>query len=183
MGTIADKLANIEATKSALKAAINGSGSTVGDKFADYPRAVDDFRSKIATAITAKGVSTNATDMPDQMAANIGAIETGIPYKRVEGYPEPFDICEVWVTEGSLAGTLLVVLPFQQRQSSVISRIDNNITVVAKDDGSNFVSITVADVSSGSSNFYVDETGYLYAGSIKSDKVTMIELRRYKRID
>lgn len=75
--TTADKLAKLEATKSAMKTAINGSGNLVGDVFADYPGAVDDFRSKVATAITEKGVPTAATDTPDQMASNIGSIETG----------------------------------------------------------------------------------------------------------
>lgn len=75
--TTADKLAKLESTKSALKTAINGSGNIVGDVFSDYPGAVDDFRSKVSAAITAKGVATNATDTPDQMAANIGAIPSG----------------------------------------------------------------------------------------------------------
>lgn len=75
-GTTEDKLAKLDETKSALKASINGSASIVGDKFSDYPGAIDDFRSKIATAITAKGIATAATDTPDQMAANVEAIQT-----------------------------------------------------------------------------------------------------------
>lgn len=75
-GTTEDKLAKLDGTKSALKASINGSASIVGDKFSDYPGAIDDFRSKIATAITAKGIATAATDTPDQMAANVEAIQT-----------------------------------------------------------------------------------------------------------
>lgn len=75
--TTADKLAKLEATKAALKTSINGSGNIVGDVFADYSGAVDDFRSKVANAITEKGVATAATDTPDQMAANIGAIKSG----------------------------------------------------------------------------------------------------------
>lgn len=75
-GTTEDKLAKLDETKSALKASINGSASIVGDKFSAYPGAIDDFRSKIATAITAKGIATAATDTPDQMAANVEAIQT-----------------------------------------------------------------------------------------------------------
>lgn len=75
--TTADKLAHLQSIKNGLKKSINGSGNIVGDVFADYPGAVDDFRSKVATAITEKGVATAATDTPDQMAANIGAIESG----------------------------------------------------------------------------------------------------------
>lgn len=80
--TTADKLAHLQSIKNGLKTSINGSGNIVGDVFADYPGAVDDLRSKIATAITAKGVATNATDTPDQMAANIGSIQTGQSYEE-----------------------------------------------------------------------------------------------------
>ena len=82
--TTVDKLTKLNSTKAALKTSINGSGNIVGDVFADYPGAVDDFRSKVATAITAKGVPTAATDTPDQMAANIGSIETGYKIDTVK---------------------------------------------------------------------------------------------------
>ena len=75
--TTADKLAKLEATKSALKSAINGSGSTVGDKFADYPSAVTNGRAGIAAAITEKGVQTPANAPFDVLEANVRAIETG----------------------------------------------------------------------------------------------------------
>lgn len=77
MGTIADKLNTLKATKAALKAAINGSGNTVGDKFSDYPIAVTNGKSLIAAAVTDKGVETAADATFQQMATNIGAIETG----------------------------------------------------------------------------------------------------------
>ena len=103
--TTADKLAKLNATKAALKTSINGSGNVVGDVFSDYPGAVDDFRSKIATAITSKGVATNATDTPDQMAANIGQIDTGGPFLEV-GSPEDtfeflgYDTFVIWEASG-----------------------------------------------------------------------------------
>ena len=75
--TTADKLAKLEATKSALKSAINGSGSTVGDKFADYPPAITNGRAGIAAAITEKGVQTPADAPFDVLEANVRKIESG----------------------------------------------------------------------------------------------------------
>lgn len=77
MGTIADKLTKLQETKSALKAAINGSGSTVGDKFSDYPAAVANGKAGIAAAITEKGVTTAADATFQTMADNVAAIESG----------------------------------------------------------------------------------------------------------
>lgn len=77
MGTIADKLTKLQETKSALKTAINGSGSTVGDKFSDYPVAVTNGKASIASAITEKGVATAADATFDVMAENIRAIKSG----------------------------------------------------------------------------------------------------------
>lgn len=75
--TTADKLALLEATKAAMKSAINGSGSTVGDVFSAYPAAITSGKSAIARAVTDKGVETAATETFAQMAENIGQIETG----------------------------------------------------------------------------------------------------------
>lgn len=75
--TTADKLALLEATKAAMKSAINGSGSTVGDVFSAYPVAITSGKSAIAQAVTDKGVETAATDTFAQMAVNIEQIETG----------------------------------------------------------------------------------------------------------
>ena len=70
-----DRLTTIKAN---LKAAINGaSGATVGDVFGDYPGAITSGKAAIATAITEKGVETAADATFQQMAENIGAIETG----------------------------------------------------------------------------------------------------------
>lgn len=83
-GTTEDKLQVLENTKAGLKTAINATGHTVGDVFSAYPAAVtayknevDDGYAQIAAAITDKGVPTEATDTPAQMATNIGQIETG----------------------------------------------------------------------------------------------------------
>lgn len=70
-----DRLATVKAD---LKAAINGaSGATVGDVFGDYPGAITSGKAAIASAITEKGVTTAADATFQQMATNIGAIETG----------------------------------------------------------------------------------------------------------
>lgn len=80
--TTADKLAKLNSTKEALKTAINGSGNLVGDVFADYPTAVTDGKAGIAAAITEKGVTTTANATFQQMAANIGSIQTGQSYEE-----------------------------------------------------------------------------------------------------
>lgn len=69
-----DRLADI---KAAMKSAINGSGSTVGDKFSDYPPAVTNGRAGIAAAITEKGVQTSADAPFDVLEANVKAIQAG----------------------------------------------------------------------------------------------------------
>ncbi len=82
MATIAEllqaanrKIAHLEQIKTAMKSAINGSGSTVGDKFADYPPAVTNGRAGIAAAITEKGVQTAADAPFDVLEANVRAIQ------------------------------------------------------------------------------------------------------------
>ena len=90
-GMTEDKLQLLENTKEGLKTAINATGHTVGDVFSEYPSAVTAYKdevdagyAQIAAAITDKGVPTEATDTPAQMAANIGQIETGgLPASRV----------------------------------------------------------------------------------------------------
>jgi len=69
-----DRLAGIKAD---MKSAINGSGSTVGDVFADYPPAVSNGRAGIAAAITEKGVQTPADAPFDVLQANVRAIPSG----------------------------------------------------------------------------------------------------------
>lgn len=83
MATIAEllqaanrKIAHLEQIKTAMKAAINGSGSTVGDKFADYPPSVTNGRAGIAAAITEKGVQTAANAPFDVLEANVRKIES-----------------------------------------------------------------------------------------------------------
>ena len=75
-----DRLMGIKAD---LKSAINGSGSTVGDVFGEYPTAITSGKSAIAQAITDKGVTTAANATFQQMATNIGQIETGSSFDTV----------------------------------------------------------------------------------------------------
>lgn len=77
MGTIAQKLQKLLSTKAGIKNAINGSGSTVGDNFSEYPTAITDGKAYIAEKITAKGVATSADATFQQMGDNVSAIETG----------------------------------------------------------------------------------------------------------
>ena len=49
----------------------------------DIKKSVSDGKSKVASAITEKGVSTEATDTFDVMAENIGQIESGTSFDRV----------------------------------------------------------------------------------------------------
>lgn len=86
--TTADKLAKLSSTKAALKSAINGSGSTVGDVFSEYPTAITSGKSAIAQEITDKGVETAATDTFAQMATNIGQIATGSIYEETSNFSE-----------------------------------------------------------------------------------------------
>lgn len=82
--TTADKLAKLNSTKAALKSAINGSGSTVGDVFSEYPTAITDGKSQIASAITDKGVSTSANATFQQMATNIGQISSNTLLEEID---------------------------------------------------------------------------------------------------
>lgn len=78
MGTTADKLAKLINTKAAIKSAINGSGDTVGDKFADYSVAITNGKSDIATAITEMGVQTASDATFNTLAANVREIQSGV---------------------------------------------------------------------------------------------------------
>lgn len=76
--SIQSEIDRLTAVKSDLKAAINGaSGSTVGDVFGEYPVAVTSGKAAIAAAITKKGVATAADATFQQIAENIGKIESG----------------------------------------------------------------------------------------------------------
>ena len=83
MGTTADKLAKLLSTRRAMKDAINGSGSTVGDVFADYPPAVTNGRAGIASATTEKGVQTPADAPFDVLEANVRAIKQDTPVSAI----------------------------------------------------------------------------------------------------
>lgn len=57
---------------------IDKSIKTISDEVAEVKKSVSDGKSKVASAITDKGVATEATDTFDTMAENIGKIQTGI---------------------------------------------------------------------------------------------------------
>lgn len=59
-------------------AKIDRSIKTISDEVAEVKKSVSDRNTKIATAITEKGVATEPTDSADVMAENIGKIQTGI---------------------------------------------------------------------------------------------------------
>lgn len=56
---------------------IDRSIKTISDEIAEVKKSVSDGKSKVASAITEKGVSTEATDTFDTMAENIGKISSG----------------------------------------------------------------------------------------------------------
>lgn len=57
---------------------IDKSIKTISDEVAEVKKSVSDRNTKIATAITEKGVATEPTDSADTMAENIGKIATGM---------------------------------------------------------------------------------------------------------
>ena len=62
---------------------IDKSIKTISDEVAEVKKSVSDRNTKIATAITEKGVATEPTDSADVMAENIGKIQTGTSNTRV----------------------------------------------------------------------------------------------------
>lgn len=62
---------------------IDKSIKTISDEVAEVKKSVSDRNTKIATAITEKGVATEPTDSADVMAENIGKIQTGISLTHV----------------------------------------------------------------------------------------------------
>lgn len=56
---------------------IDKSIKTISDEVAEVKKSVSDGKSKVASAITDKGVATEATDTFDVMAKNVGKIQTG----------------------------------------------------------------------------------------------------------
>ena len=51
----------------------------------ELKKSVSDGKSKVASAITEKGVATEATDTFDVMAENVGKIQTGISLTQIIG--------------------------------------------------------------------------------------------------
>lgn len=64
---------------------IDRSIKTISDEVAEVKKSVSDRNTKIATAITEKGVATEPTDSADVMAENIGKIQTGVSLTHVIG--------------------------------------------------------------------------------------------------
>lgn len=62
---------------------IDRSIKTISDEVAEVKKSVSDRNTKIATAITEKGVATEPTDSADTMAENIGKIQTGISVTQI----------------------------------------------------------------------------------------------------
>ena len=78
------------------------SDSTLPEKIAgletnveEIKKSVSDRNTKIATAITEKGVATEPTDSADVMAENIGKIQTGIGLTQVIGTTTTTSDCAV----------------------------------------------------------------------------------------
>lgn len=64
---------------------IDKSIKKISDEITEVKKSVSDGKSKVASAITGKGVDTEATDTFDTMAENIGKIQTGISLTQVIG--------------------------------------------------------------------------------------------------
>lgn len=62
---------------------IDKSIKTISDEIAEIKKSVSDGKSKVASAITDKGVATEATDTFDTIAGNIGKIQTGTSNTQV----------------------------------------------------------------------------------------------------
>lgn len=117
--TTADKLAKLSSTKAALKSAINGSGSTVGDVFSEYPTAITSGKSAIAQAITGKGMETAADATFQQMAENIGSIQLGAKITTSRNCDEILEILEKWSLESAESSILIIRVIFKENDSSV----------------------------------------------------------------
>lgn len=83
MGTTADKLAKLQETKSALKAALAEKGQTVGDVFSTYPDAVKAIETgpSLNTATVTFGASQGST--------MLSVVDSNMEYKRLES-PKPW---------------------------------------------------------------------------------------------
>lgn len=94
MGTIADKLAKLEATKADLKAAITEKGQTVGDVFSAYPAAVRAIETGGAPAsVTIVSESGQGACSVNYIGANGEAqVSTGGTFEAVEN-----SILSVWL--------------------------------------------------------------------------------------
>lgn len=62
---------------------IDKSIKKISDEIGEVKKSVSDGKSKVASAITDKGVATEATDTFDTIADNVGKIQTGISLTQV----------------------------------------------------------------------------------------------------
>lgn len=86
-----------------------------------------DKNAKIAAAITVKGVPTSPTATGDEMAANILAIETGVPYWTGTATPSSTGIPFTFVN-GTIENIIYIqfTLPFNPQVVTTIGNAGNN---------------------------------------------------------
>lgn len=77
---------------------IDKSIKTISDEVAEVKKSVSDGKSKVASAITEKGVSTEATDTFDVMAGNVEKIQTGTSNTPILSTTMTSDIIQCRVT-------------------------------------------------------------------------------------
>lgn len=73
---------------------IDKSIKTISDEVAEVKKSVSDGKFKVASAITDKGVATEATDSFDIMAENVGKIQTGVNLTQVIGTTTTTSNCD-----------------------------------------------------------------------------------------
>lgn len=77
-----DKELNINSENPVENKAISSKLEELNSALIEVKKSVSDGKSKVASAITDKGINTEATDTFDTMASNIGKIQTGISLSR-----------------------------------------------------------------------------------------------------
>ncbi|AVK85255.1 hypothetical protein C3943_17830 [Lysinibacillus sp. B2A1] len=86
-----------------------------------------DKNAKIAAAITEKGVPTSPTATGDEMAANVLAIETGVPYREGTATPSSIGIPFTFVN-GTIENSIYIqfTLPFNPKVVTAMGNTGNN---------------------------------------------------------
>ena len=88
---------------------IDKSIKTISDEVAEVKKSVSDGKSKVASAITDKGVATEATDTFDTMAENIRKIPSGEMYGL-------YVLRAPWSNPYGVIGNINGVLPLSETQ-------------------------------------------------------------------